>query len=147
MYTKTLIPLLSFSFNFAEAGLSKIQNELENYANSSFIKRLNYRATGDYLHQGLTDLVSGYGCWCHFDGEGLPLHHGRPLDWWDGICKDLSHGYKCGMIETSNCVPWEVDYIVGTSGGEANLVSMCDQYNQDECAKIACKVEGQFVQD
>ena len=145
MLLKNTVLLTSLT-QITNAGLSRIQQQLDAQINST-VNQISYRTTSDILAPFFMAFVSGYGCWCHFEDEGLPLHHGKPLDWWDEKCRELAHGYKCGLNEVIGCTPWEADYQVGTGSGEANLVQNCEINNAgNECAKLACKVEGQFVQ-
>jgi len=95
------------------------------------------------------DTIRTYGCWCNFlspVGNGK----GHPIDSVDGLCKTLSEGYQCAMmdVETAtgvdDCIPWTVDYNSGTGGGAAGLVSNCQALNSELCAQFACMVEGTF---
>lgn len=98
---------------------------------------------GDQIAQ-----IDGYGCWCYFEEN-----HGRgksqPVNDVDSYCKQLHEGYDCAMIDAEEsgleCVPWESDYNSSPSS-EDTLVSDCIRKNpDDECAKAACIVEGNFI--
>merc|ERR1712178_361160 len=90
---------------------------------------------------------NGYGCWCYFEDEH---GHGRgqAVDEVDQCCHDLANGYDCAIMDSNNaCIPWEVDYVSGIGGGPDSIVSRCEEFNIfSECAQIACKIEGLFVQ-
>jgi len=95
------------------------------------------------------DTIRSYGCWCDFD---TPVGNGRghPIDEADALCRTLSEGYQCAMMDVEaasgvdDCVPWEVNYNAGTGGGVPGLVSNCQAVNSDLCAQFACMVEGSF---
>jgi len=95
------------------------------------------------------DTIKNYGCWCNFD-QPVGTGKGHPVDETDALCRTLSEGYQCAMmdVETAtgvdNCVPWEVSYNAGTGGGIPGLVTNCEALNADLCAQFACMVEGSF---
>ena len=97
----------------------------------------------------LGSVIDTYGCWCFFDekhGQGK----GRPVNSIDGACKTMAHAYDCAIMDAmdaneDDCVPWEINYVGGTSQGPANLVANCDANNNNVCARAACKIEGNFV--
>ena len=97
------------------------------------------------------------GCWCYF-GDDHGRGKGPALDEIDNICKVLSDGYDCAMIdheeETSGkrgrnaeeCVPWAVEYNSGLGGSDAELYEVCFAKNpRNNCAARACIVEGNFI--
>lgn len=103
-----------------------------------------------------------YGCWCYFHADGsMPGEvdarqgKGKPIDTLDSLCRELSWGYDCLIMETEDnnivdtngdpCVPWEVFYLPGTGGGLPGLHPTCEGFNANECARKACKIEGSFV--
>merc|ERR1739848_714324 len=108
------------------------------------------RRISDILSADNLERINEYGCWCYFqDDHGRG--HGRPVNQMDRFCKDLHDGYECAILDTitetgnDTCVPYDVTYVTGTGGGEANLVLNCETFNADLCASRACQVEGLFV--
>ena len=55
----------------------------------------------------LVETLTGYGCWCFFDGT---MGRAQAQDEYDSICRLLSNSYECAMIEIDGCVPWDVPY-------------------------------------
>jgi len=112
----------------------------------------------------LLEDLSGYGCWCFFDEEGLAVHNmgaGHPVNDVDQMCKSLFDGYTCSTIDSEDkndvevCEPWNVEYVSGFDGAfgffgtEEQLALACEQRNggSDTCAYQGCVIEGSFVYD
>jgi len=107
--------------------------------------------------QKLIESIDGYGCWCYFQ-EDHGNGRGKPINQMDQRCKQLHDAYECILMDTDNtCIPWDVEYGSATGlgigadepGNDAFLYAIrkgCDKNNKkDECARMACKVEGYFV--
>jgi len=146
----------------ALAGFSDMRRDFENMANR-YVRGLvesgqaQDRRISDILTGDNFDRINEYACWCYFEddhGRG----HGKPLNGIDHLCKKLSDGYDCCMLDFStltgndSCVPWEIFYLPGTGTGEVNLDANCNGFNpvnpvtqNNFCANCACKVEGIFV--
>jgi len=94
------------------------------------------------------------GCWCYF-GDDHGRGKGPAIDELDNICKTLSDGYDCAIIDHeeennkrshTDCVPWEVEYNSGLGGTNLELAEACYNSNpKNNCAARACIVEGNFV--
>jgi hypothetical protein len=99
---------------------------------------LSLGATFDELNQ--------YGCWCYFE-QDHGMGHGQTLDDFDSLCKVLANGYDCIKLDVgASCIPWEVNYNSGQSGGLENLPTTCANNNPgDDCKINSCIVEGRFV--
>ena len=102
-------------------------------------------------------LINEYGCWCFFEDEFVG-GQGATQDPLDEICRTLSHGYDCILMDfdTGNngtCTPYEVVYNSAFGSGlapfgltMANLVDECDAQNvAGSCEAAVCKVEGWFL--
>ena len=97
--------------------------------------------------------LTDYGCWCYF-GAKHTQGRGPALDEYDAACKQLSRGYECAMMDEPACVPWEASYqpdfmtqafaLYGAASNPATIPQTCAQ-NTDECARIACIIEGTFL--
>lgn len=59
------------------------------------------------LNPVLIETLSGYGCWCYFDGN---TGRSQPQDSYDSICKILTQSYECATIEIDGCLPWNEPY-------------------------------------
>lgn len=98
-------------------------------------------------------LLEDYGCWCYF-GDKHIQGRGPALDPYDAACQKMARGYQCAMLDEPACVPWETNYqphwinqpfsIYGAASHLATIPQTCSQ-NADECARIACIIEGTFM--
>lgn len=81
---------------------------------------------------------------------------GKPLSQLDEFCKELHEGYQCALMDSNaiaeqeqrayDCIPWAVDYESGYTDGVLALNEECRVRNQgNECAILACTVEGNFI--
>jgi uncharacterized membrane protein YgcG len=50
---------------------------------------------------GITPLMTGYGCWCHFND--MTKSRGAAVDEIDQLCKTLHNAYVCIGIDDSSC--------------------------------------------
>ena len=102
-------------------------------------------------------LVNEYGCWCFFEEEFVG-GSGPVQDPLDEICKTLSQGYSCIIMDEDEngtpCTPYEIVYNSAFGSGLApfgltmeNLVAECENQNQGgtTCEIATCKVEGWFL--
>ena len=102
-------------------------------------------------------LLNEYGCWCFFE-EDFVLGAGPAQDPVDEICKTLSKGYECAMMDDlanngNYCVPYEVQYNSAFASGMAPfgvtlemLVEECERQNvAGSCECMTCKIEGWFL--
>lgn len=98
------------------------------------------------------DLV-GYGCNCMFDDDA-PEAGGPAQDHFDQNCADLSQGYRCIIMENSECGadPWNTDFVIppGSFNMDMNDPTVsrnaCEGSNAgDECKILACQVEMAFI--
>ena len=125
----------------ASADKASIDRQLQAYIQNSSL-----RAFSGNIANAVNSLDE-YGCWCYFY-DNVGRGKGQPVDEIDGFCKTLADGYTCAIIdqelEGESCVPWEVDYNPGTGAG-VNLLASCNSLNDNNCARYACTVEGQFV--
>lgn len=146
-----LVLALSFTASLVNAGWNDMFDSLGALAGNltsgpGLRSGSNSRSITTILGQA-SHLINDYGCWCYFN-ENHGKGKGRPVNSVDEICYQLAHGYNCAMMDEPGCVPWEVPYISGISGGLPGLVGMCDTVNDpttEYCANAACKVEGHFV--
>merc|ERR1712117_155672 len=132
---------LSSLVAYATADKDSIDRQLLSYVQNSSLRAF----TGNI--QVAVNNLDEYGCWCYFY-DNVGRGKGTPVDEIDGFCKVLHDGYTCAIIDSeiegTNCVPWEVSYAPGTGAG-VNLKASCDSLNDNNCARYACAVEGQFV--
>ena len=134
--------ILAYLSSHANAGLSKIMAEL----NELMLGFQDAAPTLRALSPSTIAQLQNYGCWCYFEDEH---GHGRgqAVDEVDKCCHDLANGYDCAIMDSNGaCIPWEVGYVSGIGGGTEQIASRCETFNPSECAQIACKVEGLFVQ-
>ena len=58
------------------------------------------------------------------------------------ICIEFYKKYKNQINKIlkgfNDCIPWEVDYFSGTSGGLPGLVEACKILNFSDCSQYAC---------
>merc|ERR1712048_659652 len=151
---KSVITFSTFTlFASSQAGIIEMKRDFNAMKIAAALQK-NDSMTADGLRSisaafsAVFESFNGYGCWCYFEAEH-GYGRGQAVDEIDQLCHDLANGYDCAMMDTNNvCIPWEVDYVSGIGGGPEEIVSRCDtnNINNSECAKIACKIEGMFVQ-
>lgn len=96
-------------------------------------------------------ILSGYGCWCKWDGETFHKSgHGAVQDDLDQACKVLQHGYTCSLIDDetaeSTCDPMSQAYKEIPFGLIGTELATCTVNNfNNECAIQACTVEARFI--
>merc|ERR1711881_425792 len=114
----------------------------------AMIKNSTLRAFTGQIQAAIPGLDE-YGCWCYFY-DNVGRGKGNPVDEVDSMCKVLGEGYECAIRdsedESLDCVPWEIDYLVGTGSGR-DLYDSCKALNANLCAARACAVEGTFVEN
>merc|ERR1711881_151204 len=114
----------------------------------AMIKNSTLRAFTGQIQAAIPGLDE-YGCWCYFY-DNVGRGKGNPVDEVDSMCKVLGEGYECAIRdsedESLDCVPWEIDYLVGTGSGR-DLYDSCKSLNANLCAARACAVEGTFVEN
>jgi len=125
----------------ANAGFMQMQYDFVTLVRNNTALRslsLSLGATFDELNQ--------YGCWCYFE-QDHGMGHGQTLDDFDSLCKVLANGYDCIKLDVgASCIPWEINYNSGQSGGLDNLPTTCAANNPgDDCKINSCIVEGRFV--
>lgn len=132
----------------SDAGFTQISSDFQrmmSMQNTTF--GMLTRSMTTSLSSELLKKINDYGCWCSFD-SGHGTGRGRPMDRLDELCKTLSNGYDCAIMDaedaSSTCIPWEVEYTSST-GEIGTLAADCAAGNIDDCAQKACVVEGKFV--
>jgi len=103
------------------------------------------RNLGVLLGNNLNNIKDS-GCWCYFN-DNYNHGKGKPIDAIDELCRKLSEGYQCAIIDSGDpdCEPWSATYTVGFSAGIGNIENICTALNSNLCSRHACFVESIFV--
>jgi len=90
--------------------------------------------------------IDKYGCWCNFDGTST-IGKGEPQDEIDGLCKTLSHCYRCVVLDGSDsgCHPWTQDFVVTGGWSGQSITHQCNKRNDDGCSQNTCACEMDFM--
>jgi len=138
----------------ANANISYMRKIFPVYWNETFQQFSQFKAFDPSLVNQLNlDQIDGYGCWCYFN-EDVGRGRSHPIDEVDALCRLLSQGYECAMLDSEaetgvTCTPWTTEYESSGSGiiqGTIDIVDDCLTKNPDDvCKQRSCMVESYFL--
>jgi len=96
----------------------------------------------------LLNQISKYGCWCDFDTKMTT--HGGPstVNFVDEQCRQLFMNYNCIRSSNASCNARESENYkmpVSVNMINADIKSLCQAANSDECSAATCTADATFL--